>query len=65
MTHLATRLPHFMVPRYLRFMDHLPRTPTGKPQKAQLRAEGVTETTWDRKASGVSLRDAIEKGARK
>lgn len=56
---LAKQLPHFMVPRYLRFMDQLPRTPTGKPQKAALRAEGVTSTTWDRKTAGVSLRDIV------
>lgn len=55
--HLAKKLPHFMVPRYLRFLEVLPRTPTGKPQKTILRAEGVTPTTWDRKASGVSLRN--------
>jgi crotonobetaine/carnitine-CoA ligase len=57
--HLAANLPHFMVPRYVRFMDQLPRTPTGKPQKAALRTEGVTPTTWDRKAAGVSLRDVV------
>lgn len=58
--HLAAALPHFMVPRYLRFLEALPRTPTGKPQKVQLRNEGVTSTTWDRKASGVFLRDILQ-----
>ena len=57
--YLAKRLPHFMVPRYVRFMEALPRTPTGKPQKASLRSEGVTPTTWDRKAAGLSLRDIV------
>jgi crotonobetaine/carnitine-CoA ligase len=57
--HLAANLPHFMVPRYVRFMEQLPRTPTGKPQKAFLRTEGVTPATWDRKTSGVSLRDVV------
>jgi crotonobetaine/carnitine-CoA ligase len=56
---LAKQLPHFMVPRYIRFMDQLPRTPTGKPQKAALRADGVTPTTWDRKTAGVSLREIV------
>lgn len=59
--HLAAALPHFMVPRYLRYLDVLPRTPTGKPQKVQLRNEGVTPTTWDRKTAGVSLRDILQK----
>jgi crotonobetaine/carnitine-CoA ligase len=54
---LATRVPHFMVPRYVRVVSEVPRTPTGKVQKAQLRARGVDEETWDRKTAGVSLRD--------
>ena len=56
---LAVRLPHFMVPRYIRVLDELPRTPTGKPQKVALRSEGVTPDTWDRQAAGVSLRELI------
>lgn len=58
--HLAAALPHFMVPRYLRYLDAFPRTPTGKPQKVQLRTEGVTPETWDRKTAGVSLRDILQ-----
>jgi crotonobetaine/carnitine-CoA ligase len=54
--HFASRLPHFMVPRYVRTLDALPRTPTGKVQKAQLRTAGVEDGTWDRKAAGISLR---------
>lgn len=56
---LAVRLPHFMVPRYIRVLRELPRTPTGKPQKVALRSEGVTPDTWDRQAAGVSLRELI------
>jgi len=56
---LARRLPHFMVPRYVRVLDQLPRTPNGKPQKVALRNEGVTPDTWDRRAAGVSLRQLI------
>lgn len=56
---LAHRLPHFMVPRYVRVLDQLPRTPTGKPQKVALRNEGVTPDTWDRHAAGLSLRQLI------
>ncbi len=58
-TDLAHRLPHFMVPRYVRVLDQLPRTPNGKPQKVALRNEGVTPDTWDRHAAGVSLRQLI------
>nr|WP_240940586.1 AMP-binding protein [Planosporangium flavigriseum] len=57
--YLAQRLPHFMVPRYITFVDELPRTPLGKPQKALIKKAGVTEATWDRKATGVSLRELV------
>ncbi|MQA25870.1 MAG: AMP-binding protein [Micromonosporaceae bacterium] len=49
----AERLPRFMVPRYIEFLDALPRTPTDKIAKYRLRAEGdrgITPGTWDREA---------------
>ncbi|RAM36736.1 AMP-binding protein [Arthrobacter globiformis] len=57
--YLATRLPHFMVPRYITFVDDLPRTPTGKPQKSLLRDAGVTASSWDRATAGISLRELV------
>jgi crotonobetaine/carnitine-CoA ligase len=53
---LAERMTRFMVPRYVRVMDDLPRTPTQKVQKHLLRAEGVTADTFDRELAGLSLR---------
>ncbi|SFT93627.1 crotonobetaine/carnitine-CoA ligase [Geodermatophilus amargosae] len=44
------RVPGFAVPRYVRFVDALPRTPSEKVQKAVLRADGVTADTHDRTA---------------
>ena len=41
MTFLAERLPRYMVPRYLRIVDALPKTASGKIQKHMLRAEGL------------------------
>lgn len=41
------RLPYFMVPRYFRFMEALPKTPTEKVRKQALRAEGITADTQD------------------
>lgn len=41
----------FMLPRYIRFMKQIPKTPTQKVQKYQLRAEGITADTWDRQQS--------------
>jgi crotonobetaine/carnitine-CoA ligase len=52
---LVPRLPHFMVPRYVRIVDSLPKTPTQKNQKHLLRAEGVTADTWDREKAGIKI----------
>ena len=54
----AERLPGFMVPRYLEFVDELPRTPTDKVAKHQLRAagdHGITPRTWDRQREGRAI----------
>jgi crotonobetaine/carnitine-CoA ligase len=53
---LTPRLPHFMVPRYIRFMTDLPKTPTQKIEKHLLRQEGITEDTWDRERAGIRLK---------
>ena len=53
---LQPRMAHFMIPRYIRIMDELPKTPTTKIQKAPLRAAGITPDTWDREAAGIKIR---------
>lgn len=53
---LIPRMAHFMVPRYLRIEQELPKTPTNKIQKTELRREGVTENSWDREAAGIRLK---------
>jgi crotonobetaine/carnitine-CoA ligase len=52
---LAERVPYFAVPRYIEFRDDLPRNPTGKVLKYELREDGVTATTWDREAAGFDI----------
>ena len=42
------RLPYFAVPRYLRFVAELPKTPSEKVRKVELRAAGVAADTHDR-----------------
>ena len=42
------RMPAFMVPRYLDSLKELPRTPTEKVRKKELRERGVGPSTWDR-----------------
>jgi crotonobetaine/carnitine-CoA ligase len=48
--------PYFFVPRYVEFVDDLPRTPTGRVQKFKLRERGVTPGTWDARAAGFEVR---------
>ena len=51
---LAERMPYFMVPRYIRFVHALPKTPTERVQKVPLR-EGITADTFDREAAGIRI----------
>jgi crotonobetaine/carnitine-CoA ligase len=46
------KIPAFAVPRFIRFVDALPKTPSEKVRKAALRDEGVTSATHDRTALG-------------
>lgn len=48
--HCAEHMARFMVPRYLRKLDALPKTPTDKVEKFRLQTEGITPDTWDREA---------------
>ena len=53
---LRPRMAHFMIPRFVRVMAELPKTPTQKVQKNLLREAGVTTDTWDREKAGVVIR---------
>ena len=53
---LGPRMAYYMIPRYIRLVDELPKTPTAKIQKTALRRVGITPDTWDREAAGVRLR---------
>jgi crotonobetaine/carnitine-CoA ligase len=57
---LTTRLPPFMVPRYIEIIDALPRTATNKVKRRELSALGVRESTWDRAIHNVRLREIYE-----
>lgn len=57
---LQPRLAHFMLPRYIRTMADLPRTPTQKVEKHVLRSTGLSPDTWDREKAGIRIaRDKI------
>jgi carnitine-CoA ligase len=53
---MAERMPYFMVPRYIRFVTELPKTPTERVQKVKLRDEGITADTFDREAAGITIK---------
>ncbi|MCB1474661.1 MAG: AMP-binding protein [Rhodobiaceae bacterium] len=54
--YLLPRMAHFMVPRYVRIVKAMPRTPTNKIEKYKIRQEGVTADTWDREAAGIEVK---------
>jgi len=54
--YLVQRMPRHWVPRFIEFASELPRTPSFKVKKAELRAAGITDTTWDRERAGVVLK---------
>ncbi len=57
---LQPRMAHFMLPRFIRIVAELPKTPTQKVQKHLLKSEGVTGDTWDREEAGIEVkRDRI------
>lgn len=51
----AERMPYFAVPRFVEFMDSLPKTPTERVQKYLLKQAGITQNTWDREKAGVQI----------
>lgn len=54
--HCEGKMSYFAVPRYFDFVDSLPRTENGKVQKFKLRDRGLTPSTWDREAAGITLK---------
>lgn len=49
------RIPDFAIPRFIRIVDRMPKTPSERVQKAQLRALGVTDDTHDRLAGSAAV----------
>ncbi|MEQ8818380.1 MAG: AMP-binding protein [Thalassobaculum sp.] len=55
--HLEPRLAGFMIPRYVRVVDDLPKTPTAKVEKHVLRTQGLDGPVWDREAQPAPSHD--------
>lgn len=53
--HCIDLLPRFAVPRFVRFIDVLPKTPSERIKKYLLREEGVTPDTIDRETLGLVI----------
>jgi crotonobetaine/carnitine-CoA ligase len=51
--HCIEAMPRFAVPRYVRIVDALPKTPSQRIQKYRLRSDGITTDTFDREALGI------------
>ena len=45
---MTSKMPYFAVPRFVRLMASLPKTPTERVRKIELREEGITADTWER-----------------
>lgn len=54
--HCQERLPRFAVPRYVRTVSELPKTPSQRVEKYRLRDVGLTDDVWDRTAHGYEVR---------
>ncbi len=45
--HCELNLARFQIPKYIDFIDELPKTPTGKVEKHRLTDLGLRKSTWD------------------
>lgn len=52
---LIPRVPRFAIPRYVEFVEELPKTPTEKVRKVELRENAFNDRTWDREKAGIKL----------
>jgi len=50
------RLPRFAVPRFVEFLNELPKTPTERVEKYKLKERGIGPNTWDRVKAGYKLK---------
>jgi crotonobetaine/carnitine-CoA ligase len=57
--YLAGRMPRHWVPRYVEYMDELPRTESHKLKKSDLRDAGINPQTWDREKAGIKFKREV------
>jgi len=50
------KMAYFMIPRYIDFVDKLPKSEVHRVMKRFLKERGITETTYDREKSGYEVK---------
>ncbi|MBU8906233.1 ATP-dependent acyl-CoA ligase [Desertibacillus haloalkaliphilus] len=50
-----SRMAYFAVPRYVRFVNELPKNTSQRIEKYKLREDGITNDTWDRERIGYKV----------
>ena len=53
--YIEKHVPYYAVPKYIRIVDEFEKTPTMRIISSNLKKEGVTSDTWNRKTSGFKL----------
>jgi crotonobetaine/carnitine-CoA ligase len=49
------RMAYYAIPRYVEFVEEIPKTGTQRVQYEALRSRGVTPSTWDRERAGYRI----------
>ena len=55
------RMAYFMVPRYIEFLERLPKTPTERVEKYKLKTTRPNPNTWDRE-KGEMMKSDVSRG---
>jgi crotonobetaine/carnitine-CoA ligase len=50
------KMAYFMIPKYIDFLDKLPKSEVHRTLKQQLKERGVTEKTYDREKAGYEIK---------
>src|SRR5262245_15238943 len=57
--YLSGRMPRHWIPRFVEYLDELPRTESHKLKKSDLRDAGITPNTWDREQAGIRFKREV------
>lgn len=49
------KLPYFAIPRFIEFIDEIPKSAVGRPRKVELRERKPSYPRWDREASELEI----------